>query len=57
MSIWEEHRDEYHLEQAIEEAELKLDANVKASFTKALAQAILKMKHKNKQLWEWIYMG
>jgi hypothetical protein len=48
MSIWEEHRDEYHLEQAIEEAEHKLHANINASFTKVLAQAILKMKHKNK---------
>lgn len=48
MSIWEEHRDEYHLEQAMKKAERKLDANVKASFTKALAQAILEMKRKNK---------
>ena len=50
MSIWEEHRDEYHLEQAMEKAEYKLHANINTSFTKALAQAILKMKHKNKQL-------
>ena len=47
MSIWEEHRDEYHFEQAMEEAEYKLHANVQASFTKALAQAILKMKHED----------
>ena len=44
MSIWEEHRDEYHLEQAMEEAEYKLHAAINASFTKALAQALLKKK-------------
>jgi len=48
MSVWEEHRDEYHLEQAQKEAEYKLRANINTSFTKALAQAILEMKHKNK---------
>ena len=48
MSVWEEHRDEYHLEQAEKEAEHKLHANINASFTKVLAQALLEMKRKNK---------
>ena len=48
MSVWEEHRDEYHLEQAMKEAEYKLHTNINTSFTKALAQAILKMKRKIK---------
>ena len=47
MSIWEEHRDEYYLEQAMKKAERKLDANIKASYKKVLAQAILKMKHED----------
>ena len=47
MSIWEEHRDEYYLEQAMKKAERKLDANIKASFNKVLAKAILEMKRKN----------
>ena len=47
MSIWEEHRDEYHLEQAMEEAEYKLHAAINDSFIKALAQALLKKKHED----------
>jgi len=45
MSIWEEHRDEYYLEQAMKKAEKNLTANINASFTKVLAQALLKGRH------------
>ena len=48
MSVWEEHRDEYHLEQAMEEAEHNLHYAINASFTKVLAKALLEMKYKNK---------
>jgi len=47
MSIWEEHRDEYYLEQAMKKADRKLDANIKNSYKKVLAQAILEMKREN----------
>ena len=49
MSVWEEHRDEYHLEQAMEEAEYKLHTNINTSFTKALAQANKELRKKNGQ--------
>ena len=48
MSIYEEHKAQFEFEQAQEEAEHKLHANINASFTKVLAKALLEMKYKNK---------
>jgi hypothetical protein len=48
MSIWEEHRDQFHFEEMERESEYYLHAAINASFTKVLAQALLKNKHKNK---------
>tara|TARA_R100000700_G_C3173763_1_gene148322 strand:+ start:328 stop:483 length:156 start_codon:yes stop_codon:yes gene_type:complete len=44
MSIWEEHRDEYYLEQAMKKAEHNLHHVINASFKKVLAKELLKKK-------------
>ena len=46
MSIYEEHKEQFEFEQAMKEADNNLHATINASFTKVLAQALLKNKHK-----------